>query len=286
LAAVLLMDQGRLAEAREKLHELMRFHGEGDEPKSLGMDLTLLAKVQLLQGDLEGAKGKLHKAQAILGGTEAEYKPVQVWAGQGWAALLQGDRAEARRWFERAMQAEQKKAEGKHSVDAQIGLTVLDLGEGDAAKLEAKMRGLLEQEPPLPPVLLGPVHVALAMALLTQGRLQEAQAEALRVEELCGRSESYWIRWVGELAVARVRGASGQAEEARRGVERALEAAGGTGSAVAQMELRLLLGELELQSGDLEAGRRRLEELEREARAKGYGLIAERAARALQAKPA
>lgn len=50
------------------------------------------------------------------------------------------------------------------------------------------------------------------------------------------------------------------------------------------MKARLVLGEIELQSGDQTAGRQQLEQLARDASARGLGLISEQARKALEAQ--
>jgi hypothetical protein len=49
-----------------------------------------------------------------------------------------------------------------------------------------------------------------------------------------------------------------------------------------ELEARLALGEIEIKSGKSASGRARLEALEKDARAKGFGLIAREAAEALK----
>ena len=52
-----------------------------------------------------------------------------------------------------------------------------------------------------------------------------------------------------------------------------------------QFETRLALGEIELASGGSAADRARLSVLEQEARARGFGLVADKARRALDGVP-
>jgi hypothetical protein len=51
-----------------------------------------------------------------------------------------------------------------------------------------------------------------------------------------------------------------------------------------EFETRLALGDIEMTSGRSAAGRLRLEELESEARGRGFGLVARKAAAILSAK--
>jgi eukaryotic-like serine/threonine-protein kinase len=280
-----LLDEGRLAEASEKLHEALGFFGQTSEAKGIAVAMEQLGKVQLLKGDIEGAKAKFDKAETILHGAGFEKEALLSRTGLGWAALVQGDPAEARRRFD-AVLGQEKELPGEMSVvDAHTGLLLLDLGEGDPAKVEAEIRKILAQPPGrFPPMLEGPMHGALALALFQQGRQEEARAEAAKSQALSAKSESLWIRFVGAVVSARVAGPSSELDAARRGLEQALEESTQAGAVTTQMEVRLALGELDLKSGAAEAGRTRLEELEREARAKGFGSVAERAAKAL--KPA
>lgn len=72
--------------------------------------------------------------------------------------------------------------------------------------------------------------------------------------------------------------ASGKLTEAKSSLETSLEEATRTGFVGHQFEARLALAEIELKSGRTTQGRARPEALEREAKAKGFGLIARKAA--------
>jgi hypothetical protein len=95
------------------------------------------------------------------------------------------------------------------------------------------------------------------------------------------RARSTKRRWRSARAAS---GGAADVAEALQSLEAALAEATNAGFLPFQLEARLALGEIELASGKAEQGRTRLQALEREASARGYALIARKAARAL-AKP-
>lgn len=72
----------------------------------------------------------------------------------------------------------------------------------------------------------------------------------------------------------------GEKSKALRSLEKAISEARKYGFANYQLEARLAIGEIELKAGQKAAGRIHLQALERDARAKGFGLIARKAAAA------
>ncbi len=87
------------------------------------------------------------------------------------------------------------------------------------------------------------------------------------------------------IVAASVRGASGKSAEqaaATETLEATLAEAAKHGYIGYQFEARLALGQIEMKSGHRAAGRTHLGALEKDAQAKGFGLIARKAAVALQ----
>jgi hypothetical protein len=82
------------------------------------------------------------------------------------------------------------------------------------------------------------------------------------------------------IAAARVRAATGATLEAVKSLNATLTEATTHGYLGAQLAARLALGETEMRSGQAVAGRSRLTALEKDATAKGFLLIAHKAAQA------
>jgi predicted SPOUT superfamily RNA methylase MTH1 len=97
---------------------------------------------------------------------------------------------------------------------------------------------------------------------------------------LAARSPVIDVRLNYAIAAARIRGLSGRVAEATRSLEASLAEASKHGYVGYQYEVRLTLGELEMKSGNAISGRTRLDALEKDARARGFLLIARKASAA------
>jgi hypothetical protein len=85
--------------------------------------------------------------------------------------------------------------------------------------------------------------------------------------------------WV-EIVSAQVRASLGKPAAARESLKATLAEAKKYGFIRNELEARLALGEIEMTSGQAVAGLARLEAVEKDAAAKGFGLIARKAAAA------
>jgi hypothetical protein len=125
-------------------------------------------------------------------------------------------------------------------------------------------------------------HLVLARALLSSGKIAEAQSEIGFAAGLVAMSQKRSAHLNFSIVAARVRSASGQTTdyaEAAKTLHRTLSEATKYGYVGYAFEARLALGEIEMKS-DKGAGRAHLAALEKEAAAKGFLLIARKAAAA------
>jgi hypothetical protein len=121
----------------------------------------------------------------------------------------------------------------------------------------------------------------LARSLLMQNRLSDAQAAIAAARQRVAQSHNRDARIYVAIADARIRAASGKTAEAARLLENNLRQAQEAGFAGLQLDARLALAEAEIRAGNVIPGRTRLEALERDATAKGFVLIARKAAAAI-----
>ena len=117
----------------------------------------------------------------------------------------------------------------------------------------------------------------LTRILLTQGKLSEAQNAAQRALLFSEQTGSRPPRFDAALASARVKAATGKSKDALQNLQDVLAEATKFGYVPYEFEARLALGEIEMQSGKASTGRPHLEALEKDARAKGFLLIARKA---------
>jgi hypothetical protein len=111
------------------------------------------------------------------------------------------------------------------------------------------------------------------------GRPAEAQKEIEGAGPLLAKSQNRRTLLDFEIVAARVSAANGEPTQTGD-LEATLSKANQLGFVPQQFEARLALGELEMQSGKRVQGRARLTALEKDASAKGFLLIARKAAAA------
>ena len=120
----------------------------------------------------------------------------------------------------------------------------------------------------------------LSQLLLAQGKSDEARNEINHASFLLKTSQSVRLRYSAMIAAASIGAASGEASQAIRALDKVIADATRAGLVQLQLEARLAAGQIEMASGRIQSGRGRLKVLERDATAKGYGLIARKAATA------
>jgi ATP/maltotriose-dependent transcriptional regulator MalT len=239
--------EGDLAQGRKSCEEAVEIARELDDRSSAAHMLIFLGNVLEAQGNLAQASSKYAQAEAI-------------WAGLG-----------------------QRGDEGT----AELSLAQLALVEGQPGKAEATARQVM-QDPSVTskPALKYTAGMVLARALLFEGKIAEAQqvsaAAASARRPAVGQNARLGQQW--SIFTESLRAASGDRNdvaEARKNLEAGLAEATQHGLVQTEFEIRLALGEIEIKSGDSAAARTQLTALEKDARARGFTLIARQAAKAM-----
>jgi len=122
--------------------------------------------------------------------------------------------------------------------------------------------------------------VALSQAMLK--KFPEARRAHQRASTLAPTVEFKQLRLTTAIMLARANALLGRTAEAIQSLQTPLAEAVQLGLVTHQFEIRLALGEMEMQSGNAAKGRTRLSELRNDAAAKGYKLIARKAAQGLE----
>jgi tetratricopeptide (TPR) repeat protein len=263
--AMILQLEGDLPGGEKRAREALAIAREGGDERGMTMSLTALGSIAFAKGDLAGAKASVEEAAAQ--------------TGIGEILRVRGDLAAARRKYEEVLELVKKNGVKGIVSERQLSLAELEIEEGRPAEGEALVRNAapefgrenLRDDQVLATVIL-------ARALLAQGKNDEAAKEVEAGRSLSGASVSTRLN----LAVtrARVEAALGKTGEAKKQATQALQLATKHGFVPEQLEARLALGEIEMKSGEADASRARLAALEKDAQAKGFLLIARKAARA------
>jgi hypothetical protein len=116
-----------------------------------------------------------------------------------------------------------------------------------------------------------------ARCLLVEGKLTEAQHAIDLAEKLSKTTGSTYEHLIEQITAARVIVSLGRPAEAIMSLDHILPGVRSAGFFDVEIEARLALGEVKLKS-DRTAAFAELETLERDARRKGFGLVARKAA--------
>lgn len=126
----------------------------------------------------------------------------------------------------------------------------------------------------------------LARALLAEGRLAAAKEAIQHAQSLAAKSQNPEIRWRTAITAARIETAEKDVGHSAAGIATRKELAAviaksrELGYMGIELDARLALAEIEMKTGQTAAARAHLTEIETDAKAKGYNLIAQRVATA------
>jgi eukaryotic-like serine/threonine-protein kinase len=240
----MLMRQGDLAAARKQEEESLALFLQVGDRDGTAQVLVRLGRVLLQQGDLEGARQKMQEATTVAGAIGARFASADAHLGLAEVAL-------ARRSFPEAENLAREAADGFASEES--------------AENEAR------------------ACTFLGRALLGEGKRSDAQAVIGRATSAAQRSGIHYERLRLAITAARVQAASGErADRTEAGKELRLAADEATQIGLVALQLEARLAQAEVSSTKSSQNRARLRALQQDAAAKGFGLIAQEAARLLQ----
>ena len=284
-----LMQAGKLRAAEGLCRKASAIMDKGEDKTYLPANLLNMGDVLEVEGDLAGAMESRQRWLAL-----------QRTAGRGtWdplariahTLLLRGDIAAAGPTLVQA-EAEARK-DGNDNLRAEYidDFAGLALEEGRAAEGEkmareaeerSKTRNRSEEA--------ADACNLLAQCLLAEGNVAAARAAIDRAPGyLAGKCAVNTIFDIS-ITAARVQAATGNGrkgngtDDALRNLDRVIAEARRANFAGVAMEARLARGEIQIRSGRSAAGRAELESLAEEAQAKGYGLVAHRAAKLINTR--
>jgi TolB-like protein/Tfp pilus assembly protein PilF len=276
--AIVLHEQGQLVESR-KLHEQsLAMRREIGDKTGIGLALNNLAVVLLDQGDLAATQKALDEQMPI-------FQQAGIQRGVAYAMFLQaevqkeeGKLEEARKNHEQVLAMRNKLGEKTTAEDSLLALAQLSIEQGHAADAEQPARQVLSQAQT--EKATGNeinARVTLALSLLEQGKPAEAEKEIRAAEIAVATAEGRLLAVGVAITAGRIHAANGKAGEASRGLQGALAEAARLDCGRCLLEARLALGETEMKQGKKAAAREYLATLEKDAKAKGFVLIARKA---------
>lgn len=279
---------GDLKTARQRYEEALALRRQAGDRIGIGQLLGSLAGLQFWTGDLAGARARSEEQLRMALDTQS--RTLHAWSLQDLARVraAAGFPEEAQRSLQQALAESAATTEHLRALLVRIDLAKLALAEPDGAERAARLAGEAADWLRKRGNAWGEAEAAavLAQALARQGRRAEALAAVDRVRALTAKSEdrALILSVAPRLALARaMAGQAAETAEVLAEIAAAAAEASRRGFVVAALEARLAQGRIEMERGD-RAGRGRIEEVRKEARARGLGLLARQAEEALAPK--
>jgi tetratricopeptide (TPR) repeat protein len=281
--ANVLADKGDQAGAKAKYEEALAAFRELGSQFEIAMTMGNIGELYLDEGDLPEAKKMFEQALDIKRNLHNRHSEAYTLSALGDLLLYEGDIPGARKAFEDALAIRTQLAEKGTATQDSLSLARLMLEEGhpEEALITARetaadfhTQNQIDYE--------AAAHTLAALCLLQSGKLAGAKVEIRQAEKLV-KADDHVAHLPVEIAGARIATASGDSADSRKILGEALAEATKANLLYFQYDARLALGELEIKSGNMAAGRARLATLEKDAKGKGFLLIARKAATVLKA---
>ena len=283
--AIVLKEQGDLDKARVTYEQSLAIAREIGDKESISRTYGNIAVILIKQGDLSGAKRMYEQSLAISREIDNKGLAAQALHNLGTVLSAQGNLADARKSHEEALAIRNQIGEKTQAAESRLRLAALSLEEEHPAEAEVLAHEAAEEFGKNK--LNGDeanAHAVLARSFLAQGKLAAAERSVALATTLAATAQERDIFLSVAICAARVRAASGKRTEAVNNLEAIIPEAAKLGFVEDEFEARLAIGEIEIESGRAAAGRARLAALERDAAARGFLLIARKAAAARQRK--
>jgi tetratricopeptide (TPR) repeat protein len=245
--------------------------------------LVGIAGVLTVQGDLSGAQKASEQALEISRSVDDKHEVGFALCGLGELSLLKGNIAEAKKRYDEALSLSKQLGEKANAAEIQVALAAVALEEGHPSEAQTMIREAQEdfrKQKLRDDEILS--DALLSEALLASGNLAAARSQADAMALLAANSQSHEVRLRAGIVAARLQATSGgksEIAESKKRLRSLAAEATRTAFLPEQFDSRLALGQIEMKSGEITAGRIHLAALGKEAGEKGFLLIAHKAQR-------
>jgi eukaryotic-like serine/threonine-protein kinase len=272
-------EQGDSAGAKKTLEQAVALDlASGQSSPSTDKLIGLGDALQHL-GDLPGARKNYADALALARTASDKSTAAYALVGLGSLEVKASDFTAARKDYEEALASRNELGEKYTVATTQVAIAELATEEGHPGAAERPAR---EARDEFQRTHKGDDQITatavLAGALLAGGRNDDAFQEVTKTAPMAAKSQNLSVQLAFAVAHARSEAASGKIGPAKTILKEALAKATRSGYVGDQLECRLALEEIELKSGKSPASRARLEQLQKDAKEKGFNLIARKAA--------
>jgi serine/threonine protein kinase/tetratricopeptide (TPR) repeat protein len=272
-------EQGDFTTAKKTLEQAMALDLALGQTNPSSDKLIDLGGVLQHMGDLPGARKDYEDALKLARAAGDKSMSAYALVGLGSLDLKAADLTRAHEEYDEALTLRNELGEKDTLAATHVAIAELAIEEGHPGAAERPAREARDE--------FQKAHksddqitaaVVLVGALLAGGKNEDALKEVGRAAPIAARSQNLSVQLAFAVAKARADAASQQIGAAKTVLKEALAKATKSGYVGYQLESRLVLEEIELKSGKSTASRARLEQLQKEAKEKGFDLIARKAA--------
>jgi serine/threonine protein kinase/tetratricopeptide (TPR) repeat protein len=276
---ILLRVQGKLQDALNHFQKTFELSNEVGHRGSAAQALSAMGDVLLEEGDLSGAYKMYQQASTI----EREIGGKNIYAStltqMGRVFRQQARTDEAQQAYRESLFLQEELGNKSDAAETRLALAELHCDSSRGTEAEQLSRAAVEafatnaysDEEIF-------AQAVLSRSLLQQGKIGEARAAIAEAVRLSGKSQDITVRIPVMLDHAAVMAAGKEFGGAEHAAQQALANARTLGLVRLQFEASLALGQIEMQAKNPAAARARLRALEKSARARGFELIARKAA--------
>jgi serine/threonine protein kinase/tetratricopeptide (TPR) repeat protein len=274
---ILLRIQGKVHDALSHFQQALDLSNEVGHRSSSAQAMSSIGDVLIEEGDLPGAYRMYEEASTIQHERNARNLYATTRTQMARVLRQQGRADEAQQAYRESLALEEKLGNKSDEAETRLALAELDCDSGRGAEAEQLSRAAIaafradaygDEES------LG--QGMLSMALLQQGKVDEARSAITEAVRLSEKSHDVMVRIPVMLDHAYVMAADKNLGGAETTAQDALTRSRNLGLLRLQLEASLALGEFQMQTNP-GLGRKRFEQIEREARSKGFELIARKA---------
>jgi tetratricopeptide (TPR) repeat protein len=275
--------EGQLGAALAEYKDALVLAREVGHKSSEAIDTKNMGDVLAAQGDLQGAMQMYQQAVSIQREIDDKSYYANSLMSIGRLRRQEADHDGAKKIYEEAFSLRQRLGEKGKAADSQVALGELDCDAGQPSEAESLARAAIQEfhaEREVDNEIQS--QALLSWSLRQQGKLEEAQAAIANALALSKKSSDVTARLPLAVQNAYMRAAAKDLPEAERLARSVLVESQTLGFVQIELEASLAIGEIRLHGGNPALGRKRLEETEKTARAKGFELIARKASAARQ----
>src|SRR6266404_3136877 len=277
---------GDLAEARRNYAEALAIYREMGDQNGVALVTLGLGDVLLAQGKHSEAKRKYSEALEICRQLGNRSREASALASLARVQRIEGEGPEARRNAAEAIAKFQEVGDKTEVAHVRLQVAEMALDEG---KYLLAANGAREAETIFEGAEAGryaaEAKLILARALLAQGQLDDARKVIAQVVTVARASHNSQLELGGSITQAVAQSASGKPPdvgEAWTRLNTLVSEASTAGFSELKLEADLALGELELRTGKVSAGRARLEALRKESSEDGVIFMSLKASAAIR----